>query len=155
MLAKKLVLTPLVDSSDEPLLGGSEGMGCGLLETAVAAAANNLMTQVNNWFVESSYGKIYLLTTVAPLIELPHGEMWYHDPGDEYELRSDASAAAKAMGYDVDLYDHVVLAYAGGPGNFLGLAAIGEPHALGVPFERLAGEAVCDVRNEDCFGQGA
>ncbi len=89
------------------------------------AAAYDMMSQVNAWFVDSSYGKLYLLTTVAPLVVLPRTEAWYNTVGGVYTLRDDALAAAKELGYDGDAHDHVIFAYNGGPGNFKGLANVG------------------------------
>ncbi len=99
-----------------------------LLEPQAEAAAYDMMSQVSNWFVESSYGNLYLLTTVAPLVVLPRTEAWYKNGGSEYALRDDALAAAKAQGYDGDVHDHVIFAYNGGPGNFQGMATVGGKH---------------------------
>jgi len=88
------------------------------------SAAYDMMRQVNDWFVTSSYGSLYLLTTVTPRVMLPRSEAWYNNVGDELDLRDDALATARAMGYDGDAYDHVIFAYQGGPGNFQGLANI-------------------------------
>lgn len=94
------------------------------LEPQTEVSAYDLMRQVNDWFVASSYGNLYLLTTASPLIRLPRSEAWYKNVGNELDLRDDALVAARAMGYDGDIHDHVVFAYEGGPGNFQGLATI-------------------------------
>lgn len=96
------------------------------LEPQTETAAYDMMRQVNDWFVENSYGNIYIITTVAPLIVLPRTVAWYNGGGgDEYDLRSDALAAAKAMGYDPSSYDLNIVAYSGGPGGFGGLGYVG------------------------------
>ena len=45
-----------------------------LREPQTEAAASNLMSAANDWFLENSYGRLHLLTTVAPLIVLPRPE---------------------------------------------------------------------------------
>lgn len=95
-------------------------------EPQTEAGAYDMMKQVNDWVVENSYGNLYLLTTVAPLIVLPRTEAWYNGGGgDEYDLRSDAQAVARAMGYDTSQYDLDIVAYNGGPGSFGGLGYVG------------------------------
>ena len=97
-----------------------------LREPQTETAAYSMMNSVNDWFIESSYGKLFLLTTVAPLVVVPNGEAWYTGgDADEYDLLGDASATAAAMGYDPEQFDHVILAYRGGPGAFAGLGNIG------------------------------
>ena len=107
------------------------------LEPQTEAAAYDMMRQVNDWFVEVSYGNLYLLTTVAPLIVLPRTEAFYTGgDGDEYSLFSDALVTAAAMGYDYRSYNLYVVAYMGGPGNFNGAASVGSP---GVWLKRIDG----------------
>ncbi len=95
-------------------------------ESQTEAAAYEMMRQVNDFMVESSYGNIYLLTTVTPLIILPRTEAWYNGGGgDEYALQTDAQTAARRLGYDSGQYDHDIVAYNGGPGIFGGLGYVG------------------------------
>lgn len=90
------------------------------------AAAYAMMKQVNDFMVESSYGNLYLLTTVSPLIVLPRTESWYKSGGgSEFVLQTDAQLVAKKLGYDVSQYDHDIVAYTGGPGTFSGLGYVG------------------------------
>ncbi len=93
-------------------------------EPQTEVAAYEMMRQVNDWFVDCSYGRLSMLTTVAPLLVLPRPEGWYRSIGDVNGLRSDAIATAKAMGYDPDAYDHIIFAYQGGSGNFIGLGTV-------------------------------
>ena len=96
------------------------------LDPQTETVAYDMMRQVNDWYVEVSYGNFYLLTTVAPLIILPHTEAFYNGiEGDEFGLYSDALVAAAAMGYDYSTYDLDIVAYTGGPGNFNGAASVG------------------------------
>lgn len=95
-----------------------------LLEPQTEAAAHSMLSQVNAWFVESSYGRVSLLATVPPLIVLPRTEAWYKSRGSEYDLANDATFVGNGMGYDSDGFDHVIFAYQGGPGNFQGQGTI-------------------------------
>ena len=95
-------------------------------EPQTETAAYDLMRQVNDFLVENSYGNVYVLSTVTPLITLPRGEAWYKDGGgDEYDVRNDALAQAKLLGYDSAQYDLDVVIYTGGPGTFGGLGYVG------------------------------
>ncbi len=95
-------------------------------EPQTEAAAYDMLRQVNDFFVEGSYGNLYLLPTVAPLVVLPRTVAWYNGGGgDEFDVRTDALAAAKAMGYDSAQYDLNIVAYSGGPGSFGGLGYVG------------------------------
>jgi hypothetical protein len=90
------------------------------------AGAYDLMKQVSDWYVQNSYGKLSLLSTVTPLVVLPSTETFYTTGGgNEYKLMSDALAVAAAMGYDASSFDLYIVAYTGGPGNFNGLGTIG------------------------------
>ncbi|MCE9612044.1 MAG: PKD domain-containing protein [Chthoniobacter sp.] len=90
-------------------------------------AAYDMMRQVNDWFVENSFGNLYLVTTVTPLIILPRTEAWYTTGvgADEFDVRADAQAVARQMGYDTSSYDLDILVYTGGPGAFGGLGYVG------------------------------
>jgi hypothetical protein len=95
-------------------------------EPQTETGAYELMRQVNDFLVENSYGNVYLLSTVTPLIILPRAEAWYKSGGgDEYDVRNDALAEAKLRGYDSGQYDLDVVVYTGGPGTFGGLGYVG------------------------------
>ncbi len=95
-------------------------------EPQTEAAAYDMMRQVNDFVVENSYGNVYLLTTVTPLLVLPRTEAFYKGGGgDEYTVQTDAQLAARRLGYDSARYDHDVVAYNGGPGTFGGLGYVG------------------------------
>ena len=89
-------------------------------------AAYDMMRQVNDFMVESSYGNIYLLSTITPLLVMPRTEAWYNGGGgDEFDLRADAQNVARALGYDTNQYDLDIIVYSGGPGSFGGLGYVG------------------------------
>ena len=94
-------------------------------EPQTEAAAYDMMRQVNDFIVESSYGNLYLLTTVTPLLILPRTEAWYNGGGgDEFALQTDAQTVAKRLGYDFGQYHTDIVAYNGGPGIFGGLGNV-------------------------------
>ncbi|HEX2748358.1 MAG TPA: hypothetical protein VHM91_10200, partial [Verrucomicrobiales bacterium] len=95
------------------------------VESQTEAEACTMMEQVNDWYVKSSYGALYFLTTVSPLVILSHPEAYYTSESDHYGLRADALAAAAEMGYDASAFDFDIVIYSGGPGNFNGAASIG------------------------------
>ncbi|MEO7318696.1 MAG: Calx-beta domain-containing protein [Chthoniobacteraceae bacterium] len=95
-------------------------------EPQTEAAAYDMMRQVNDFMVENSYGNLYLLTTVTPLVIVPRTEAFYKGGGgDESVLQTDAQTAARNLGYDFAKYDHDIVAYNGGPGTFGGLGYVG------------------------------
>ncbi|MFN5961830.1 MAG: hypothetical protein ACK5CW_10135, partial [Verrucomicrobiota bacterium] len=59
-----------------------------------------MMKSVNDFFMESSRGRLSLATTVSPLIQLPKPAAWYaaNDSPGASGLLSDARAAATAAG---------------------------------------------------------
>jgi hypothetical protein len=87
-----------------------------------------LGADVEDWFVDSSYGKLSFITTVTPLLILPRSEAWYKDAdtsGSAYEVLSDARAAAKAAGFSPSNFDFDTVIYTGTPGGFGGQAYVG------------------------------
>ena len=83
---------------------------------------------VEDWFVDSSYGKLSFITTVTPLLILPRTEAWYKDvdsSGSAYEVLTDARIAAKAAGFDPANFDFDTVIYTGSPGSFGGQAYVG------------------------------
>jgi hypothetical protein len=98
-------------------------------EPQTEAAAYAMLQQVNDFFAENSYGALYVVPTVTPLLIMPRSEAWYSSGtaggGDEFDLRTDALEAARQAGYDPNQFDLDILAYAGGPGSFGGLGYVG------------------------------
>src|SRR4029078_11758561 len=74
-----------------------------------------------------SYGKCYFLTTVTPLLVLPHTEAWYTniDSSGAFPVLADARIAAKQAGFDPAYYDFDAVRYNNGPGGFSGQAYVG------------------------------
>ena len=85
----------------------------------------SMMRTVNDFFVENSFGNVYVLTTVTPLLTLPRSEAWYKAEDDDLAVLTDARAVAKLAGYDPSAYDLDCVRYAGGPGSFGGQAYVG------------------------------
>lgn len=89
---------------------------------------HELGKNVQDWFLNSSYGSLSFMTTVTPLIVLPRSEAWYKDQdisGSAYEVLSDARVAAKAAGYDPANFNFDTVIYTGTPGSFGGQAYVG------------------------------
>ncbi|MEK0449172.1 MAG: hypothetical protein RL088_1440 [Verrucomicrobiota bacterium] len=83
---------------------------------------------VEDWFVDSSYGRLSFITTVTPILILPRTEAWYKDvdtDGDAFEVLADARAASKAAGFDPANFDFDTVIYTGSPGSFGGQAYVG------------------------------
>ena len=82
---------------------------------------------VQDWFVDSSYGKLSFITTVTPTIVLPRSEAWYksQDTGSAFEVLYDARVASKAAGFDPANFHFDTVIYTGSPGSFGGQAYVG------------------------------
>lgn len=82
----------------------------------------NLMRSVGSHYAKASYGKLTLLSTVAPPVTLPHNEAWYvqQDTSNGGTIdglgleHSHARAEARKLGFDDDDYDCVVVRLKGG-----------------------------------------
>lgn len=86
-----------------------------------------VMKSVNDFFMESSRGRLALATTVSPLIQLPKPAAWYaaNDAPGAVGLLNDARAAAKAAGFDWKHFDLEAVRYDGASGTFNGQAYVG------------------------------
>ncbi len=83
---------------------------------------------VEDWFVDSSFGKLTFITTVTPILILPRTEAWYKNAdtsGSSYEVLADARVAAKAAGFDPANFDFDTVIFTGTPGSFGGQAYVG------------------------------
>jgi hypothetical protein len=98
-------------------------------EPQTEAQAWDAVRQLNSYFAEISYGKIFYLASVPPLIVLPRSEAWYAadytSTGSNSPIMNDAKEAARAMGYNPDNFQHFTVIYSGGPGTFGGLGSVG------------------------------
>src|SRR5688572_10901007 len=65
------------------------------------AEAMDLMTLVNDWYVEKSYGAITITSDVTPLLMMPHEKIWYRFRPLR-TLLEDARAAAATNGYSTN-----------------------------------------------------
>lgn len=88
---------------------------------------HDLGKNVQDWFIENSYGAMTFMTTVTPLLVMPRSEAWYkdQDTGSAYEVLTDARAAAKAAGFDPANFNFDTVIYTGTPGGFGGQAYVG------------------------------
>ncbi len=89
---------------------------------------HDLGKNVQDWFIENSYGALTFMTTVTPLLVLPRSEAWYKDQdtsGSAYEVLTDARAAARAAGFDPANFNFDTVIYTGSPGAFGGQAYVG------------------------------
>lgn len=86
-----------------------------ILEPISESEAVELMKQVNDFYVEASYGKTALLTTVAPLLTLPFPKLHYTANGPGAVLE-DARAAAEAAGFPPGEYQLLLIRHPNVPG---------------------------------------
>lgn len=104
-----------------------------LQEPQTEAQAWEAIRQLNSYFAEVSFGKIFYLADVTPVILLPRSRAWYTAEytatGSNSPIMSDAKETARAMGYNPDNYHHYTVIYTGGsgngPGTFGGLGSVG------------------------------
>ena len=80
-----------------------------------AALLESTMKEVNDFFVESSYGTLSLTTTITPTLTLPRSKLWYEQKGQSLIMDS-AFELAIVSGYDTTLYDFVMIAIGDLPG---------------------------------------
>lgn len=89
------------------------------------AEAASLMATVNDFYVEASYNKTALISTISPVLTLAQAKMYYAVAGPG-TLAQDAEAAARAAGYDPSNYDFVLIRHTNVPGfTWAGLAGGG------------------------------
>lgn len=82
-----------------------------------------MMRDIGDHFALASYGKLTLIPTITPPIKLPHNEAWYvqKDTSNGGTIdglgleHSHARAEARALGYDDNQFDCVVVRLRGGP----------------------------------------
>ena len=86
------------------------------------AASYQVMRDVSNYYLQSSYGKLTTLTTVTPPVKLPKNEAWYvqkdtSNGGDVDGLSLEMTHAreeARRLGFDYNDYDVTVVRLNGG-----------------------------------------
>lgn len=85
------------------------------------AQAADEMQQVNQFYIEASYSKTALITTVTPILTLPHPKAWYSKQGPG-ALMADALAEAAKAGYAAENFELVLARFTPVPGyNWGGL----------------------------------
>ncbi len=85
------------------------------------AQAADEMQQVNQFYIEASYSKTALITTVTPILTLPHPKAWYSKQGPG-ALMADALAEAARAGYAADNFELLLARFTPVPGyNWGGL----------------------------------
>ncbi len=95
------------------------------IEPISESEATTLMNQVNEFYVESSFNKTTLISTITPLLTLPQPKLYYtlNGPG---ALMFDARRVAADAGYLMQNYDLDIVRHVSVPGfNFGGLGAVG------------------------------
>ncbi|MBE7500984.1 MAG: PKD domain-containing protein [Verrucomicrobiales bacterium] len=79
------------------------------------------MDEVNNFYIENSYSKTAVITTVTPVLTLPHPKAWYSKNGPG-SLMADATAEAAKAGYAQENFELVLARFTPVPGyNWGGL----------------------------------
>jgi len=80
-----------------------------LAEPPSAQLLERTMKEVNDIFVEGSYGTLSLTTTITPTLTLPSSKLWYEQDGRAL-IKDSAVELADAKGYDMSGYDWVMIA---------------------------------------------
>ena len=102
-----------------------------LQEPQTEAQAWDAIRQLNDYFAEVSFGRVFYLADVTPALLLPRSRAWYsadyNTTGSNSPIMTDAREAARARGYNPDNYQHFTVIYSGsgGPGSFGGLGSVG------------------------------
>ncbi|MBJ90302.1 MAG: hypothetical protein CMO98_10625, partial [Woeseia sp.] len=86
-----------------------------LAEPPSAELLERTMKEVNDFFVESSYGTLSLTTTITPILTLNKSKLWYEQGGQSL-VKDSAIELALASGYDTALYDTIMIAIGDLPG---------------------------------------
>ena len=88
------------------------------------------LKRLNDYFHESSFGKLFFLSTVTPVIMLPRTSAYYKQvvaetaSGSTTELINDAKEEARRMGFPIEEYQHHIMIHSNnGPGSFGGRAS--------------------------------
>ena len=90
----------------------------------------DMLKQMNDYIVQTSYGRCYFTYAVPPLVILPYPLAWYsrYDAdvgGGDYVIQNHARQIARNMGYDYTSYNLDAVRWTGGPGSYGGSASVG------------------------------
>ncbi|HEY5910543.1 MAG TPA: Calx-beta domain-containing protein [Verrucomicrobiae bacterium] len=96
-----------------------------LSEPVSEAAAYDAMDEVNDFYVENSYGLTSVTPLVTPLLTLPRTKAGYGEAGP-FAVLDDARTAARLAGYDTAFFDLDIVAHTSVPGfDWAGLGFVG------------------------------
>lgn len=91
-----------------------------------SAAETLINTNVNNYYVASSYNKTTYSTTVTPTLRLPYPKSFYAaDANSYYQIRSDALALAADAGFVVSSYTNDIVGFASVYSGWAGRGYVG------------------------------
>lgn len=91
----------------------------------------DMLKQMNDFIVQTSYGRCYFTYAVPPLVVLPYPLAWYNryntdnGGGGDSLIVGHARQIARSMGYDYLSYNLDGVRWAGGPGSYGGSASVG------------------------------
>jgi hypothetical protein len=90
----------------------------------------DMLKQMNDYIVQTSYGRCYFTYAVPPLIVLPYPLAWYNRydadvGGGDYLIQTHARQIARSMGYDNNSFNLDAVRWSGGPGSYGGSASVG------------------------------
>jgi hypothetical protein len=91
----------------------------------------NSLKTMNDYIVETSYGRCYFTYAVPPLVVLPYPLEWYvrydddNNGGGDSLIVGHARQIARQMGYDYATYNLDAVRWSGGPGSYGGSASVG------------------------------
>ncbi|HJN89165.1 MAG TPA: PKD domain-containing protein, partial [Verrucomicrobiota bacterium] len=80
-----------------------------LAEPPSAELLERTMKEVNDFFVESSYGTLSFTTTITPTLMLPSSKLWYEQTGQAL-IKDSAVELAESRGHDTASYDLILIA---------------------------------------------
>lgn len=90
----------------------------------------DMLKQMNDYIVQTSYGRCYFTYAVPPLVVLPYPLAWYNRydadvGGGDFLIQTHARQIARSMGYDSNSYNLDAVRWNGGPGSYGGSASVG------------------------------
>lgn len=90
----------------------------------------DMLKQMNDYIVQTSYGRCYFTYAVPPLVVLPYPLAWYNRydadvGGGDYLIQNHARQIARSMGYDNNSFNLDAVRWSGGPGSYGGSASVG------------------------------
>lgn len=90
----------------------------------------DMLKAMNDYIVQTSYGRCYFTYAVPPLVILPYPLAWYNRydtdvGGGDYAIQNHARQIARSMGYNYTSFDLDAVRWNGGPGSYGGSASVG------------------------------